>query len=158
VIDLFCQTVNPDTEKTVTRGAFKTPSLLNTELRGPYFHDGSAASLEQVMDFYAMGGGRMNSNVEKDPIEPFVATPAQKKAVVAFMKTLTDERVRWEKAPFDHPELPLPNGQAGDETAVTSDDGVLANDHTDIVPAVGSEGRAWDGGSALKSFEQTLMQ
>ena len=156
-IDLFCADVDPS-EKTVTKGAFKVPNLLNVELRGPYFHDRNAATLEQVINFYAMGGGRMNTNEEKDPIEPFVVTAEQKKAVVAFLKTLTDERVRWEKAPFDHPELPVPQGAAGDETAVTSGDDVLADDQMVVVPAVGAGGRAWDGGSSLKSFEETLKQ
>jgi hypothetical protein len=37
---------------------------------------------------------------------------------VAFLKRpLTDDRVRWEKAPFDHPELLVPNGQLGNESA-----------------------------------------
>ena len=38
--------------------------------------------------------------------------------LVAFLKALTDERVRWEKAPFDHPSLTIPNGHVGDENKV----------------------------------------
>jgi hypothetical protein len=36
-----------------------------------------------------------------------------------ILESLTDERLRWEKAPFDHPALCLPNGQSGDTTRVT---------------------------------------
>ena len=37
-------------------GRFKAPGLRNVELTGPYFHNGSAATLEEVVDFYTRGG------------------------------------------------------------------------------------------------------
>jgi hypothetical protein len=46
-------------------------------------------------------------------------TDNQKTALVNFLLSLTDERVRWEKAPFDHPALCVPNGQSGDTSKVT---------------------------------------
>ncbi|MCY1465736.1 hypothetical protein D9M71_839240 [compost metagenome] len=47
-------------------------------------------------------------------------TPDEVDAVVKFMEVgLTDPRVAWERAPFDHPSLVLPQGHVGDENAVT---------------------------------------
>ena len=58
-------------------------------------------------------------------------TPEELSDMVAFMLSLTDERVRWEKAPFDHPQLFVPNGEnpAGTDTLIE-------------IPAVGAGGRA----------------
>ena len=87
---------------------FKTAGLRNVELTGPYFHNGSAATLRQVVDFYARGGDfRVGANAI--PALPGL-TAANKDELVDFMLALTDERVRTEKAPFDHPSLAVPNG------------------------------------------------
>ena len=81
-------------------GNFKSSGLRNIEFSGPYFHNGGQASLEQVVDFYARGGDFQNN-----AIRAFNVSGAQKASLVAFMKSLTDDRVRFERAPFDHPEL-----------------------------------------------------
>ena len=73
--------------------------------------------------------------------------------IVAFMKALTDERVRWEKAPFDHPSLTLPNGHVGDENKVKLNPAI---EQTMVVPAVGAAGRKPKGLSALQSFDAGL--
>jgi hypothetical protein len=73
--------------------------------------------------------------------------------IVAFMKALTDDRVRWEKAPFDHPSLSIPNGHVGDENKVTGNPAV---EQTLLLPAVGAAGRQTKGLPALKSFESGL--
>ncbi len=44
------------------KAAFKIPSLRNIELTGPYMHNGSMASLEQVMEFYSRHGNFKNPN------------------------------------------------------------------------------------------------
>lgn len=46
----------------MTRGAFKTPTLWNISQTAPYFHDGSARTLRDVVDHY-MSGGRVRSNL-----------------------------------------------------------------------------------------------
>ena len=46
----------------VLKGAFRTPGLKDIELTAPYFHDGSAETLESVMDYY-IEGGRHRSGV-----------------------------------------------------------------------------------------------
>jgi hypothetical protein len=73
--------------------------------------------------------------------------------LVAFMKSLTDERVRWEKAPFDHPSLTIPNGHLGNEQRVS---GNPAQETTMNLPAVGAAGRQAKRLSALQSFDTGL--
>ena len=86
------------------RGRFKTPSLRNVELTAPYFHNGRFDTLEEVVEFYDRGGDFNGPNL--DPrIVPLGLTPGQKAALVAFLKTLTDDRVRNELPPFDRPLL-----------------------------------------------------
>ncbi len=123
--------VNP-----ITRGAFKVPNLRNQEYMGPYFHNGGNASLRQVVEFYARGGDFPNTNIahldaDLAPIPGLdvnaaplpgstVTAEARIEALVAFLAHgLTDERVAMEAAPFDHPQLVIPEGANG--RAPTSD-------------------------------------
>jgi cytochrome c peroxidase len=94
----------------VDRGAFKTPGLRDVKLTGPYFHNGSFATLEQVVDFYDRGGDFDNREKAKR-IKSLKLAADEKTALVDFLRNgLTDCRVEKERAPFDHPALPLPNG------------------------------------------------
>lgn len=69
------------------RHAFKTPSLRNVALTAPYFHDGSAPTLEAVIDFYNRGGDRHGVN----PLIMPLGLDAQDQAdLVAFLRALTD--------------------------------------------------------------------
>ena len=56
--------------------AFKTPSLRNVAERGPYMHDGSVATLEEVIDLYNKGGVDRPSRAA--PIEPLGLNAAEK--------------------------------------------------------------------------------
>jgi cytochrome c peroxidase len=68
-------------------GAFKTPSLRNVALTSPYMHDGSLATLEKVVDFYAKGG---IPNENLDPgIQRLKLTVDDKADLVEFLKSLT---------------------------------------------------------------------
>ena len=193
-------------------GAFKIPTLRNVELTAPYFHNGAAKSLEEVVDFYISGGVFQSAPVKPNLIganglslktgveigfDPFrinpvsiaplgtlgganfdnfgpqgvtrvngvtVITPcnttanplcefqggalveSDKQALVAFMKALTDDRVKYRKAPFDHPELYVPDGHIGDESTVIDLSGTALDQFTKI-PAVGK-----DGGPQLPKF------
>jgi hypothetical protein len=70
---------------------------------------------------------------------------------------LTEDRVRWEKAPFDHPGLTVPNGHPFNEMTVRKDDkSVYAIDDNMIVPAVGAAGRAPLKLPALGPFDAGL--
>ena len=96
-------------------GAFKVPQLRNVELTGPYMHNGGMATLLQVVDFYTRGGNFDIENLaDLDPaivpIGPLLGEPSQKNDLISFMLALTDERVRNESEPFDHPELFVPHG------------------------------------------------
>lgn len=128
-------------------GSFKIPTLRNVELTGPYMHNGSMATLEEVVAFYTRGG-----NFEEFPLhfgtvfpQPELFASAQARAdVVAFLESLTDERVRFERAPFDHPELRVPHGHAGDASVVSGGHALgadLALDRVLVIPAVGAAGR-----------------
>ncbi len=239
-------------EREAVDGSFKTPSLRNVELTGPYFHNGGQATLEQVVQFYNRGGDRkdmfqktgedckqpkvnkdaygnlvvvpdsesglidstgfkpesgQSSNLDPDiagsrdpfvspcptaddlapeaevfePIDPepdpLVAlglpkapvakdlpsktlnlTKAEVADLVAFMKSLTDERVRWEKAPFDHPSLVIPTGHVGDELSVGYNSTTnQANQEAVELPAVGLQGRQLYGIQALQPFDSNLQ-
>lgn len=69
-------------------GKFKTPTLRNIELTAPYMHDGSLATLEEVIELYNKGG---EVHPNKDfRIQPLELTDQQKRDLLAFLKTLTD--------------------------------------------------------------------
>jgi hypothetical protein len=93
-------------------GAFKIPTLRNVELTGPYMHNGSMKNLEEVIEFYDRGGNVENREHFGTFVFPQHFTRQEKQDLKAFLLTLTDERVRWERAPFDHPSLKVPNGLA----------------------------------------------
>jgi cytochrome c peroxidase len=115
-------------EPTAVAGSFKTSSLRNVEVNGPYLHTGGKATLLQVMELYDGGGDFANATLPP-LIRPLALSADQLAALVAFLVSLTDERVLYERAPFDHPELPLPAGRnaAGDDIIT-------------MLPAVGAAG------------------
>lgn len=73
------------------KGAFKTPTLRHVGQTAPYMHNGVFKTLEQVVDFYDEGGGSglglplPNQTLPPDKLH---LTPAEKRALVAFMKSL----------------------------------------------------------------------
>ena len=71
------------------RGAFKTPTLRNIELTAPYMHDGSQATLEEVVDWYAKGG-HPNAFLS-DKIKKLDLTDQDRADLVAYMRALTGE-------------------------------------------------------------------
>lgn len=77
------------------KNAFKTPSLRNVAVTAPYMHNGVFSTLEEVVDFYNKGGGvGLGIPVENQtlPSDKLELTPKETKALVAFMKTLTDKK------------------------------------------------------------------
>jgi cytochrome c peroxidase len=135
-------------------GAFKTPTLRNVELTGPYFHNGGQATLMQVIDFYTRGGDfheRNMANLDPDIDRLDGMNEYGKNRLVDFLLALTDERVRWEKAPFDHPELFVPNGSPGDSSAVNCPAGQTCTEFI-RVPPIGANGRSAEALPALETF------
>jgi cytochrome c peroxidase len=87
------------------QGKFSTPTLRNVALTAPYMHDGRFKTLEEVIDHYSSGVQRsptLDPNLAKHPIDGIGLTSADKKALVAFLKTLTDTNL---------PTSFYPNGQ-----------------------------------------------
>lgn len=69
------------------RGRFKTASLRALAFTAPYMHDGSLATLDDVVEFYARGG---NPHAQLDPdLRPFEASAEERAALVAFLKALS---------------------------------------------------------------------
>jgi hypothetical protein len=84
-----------------------------------------------VLEFYDSGGDFDRTiNATKAPaIVPLQLSVDQQKSLVAFLLALTDDRVRLQQAPFDHPQLFVPNG-----------DSPVGTDNTVEIPAVGASG------------------
>jgi cytochrome c peroxidase len=69
-------------------GHFKSPSLRNVEVTGPYMHDGRFTTLDAVLDHYSNGGkNHPNRDIR---VQPLHFTASEKAALIAFLKTLTD--------------------------------------------------------------------
>jgi hypothetical protein len=92
-------------------------------------------------------------NVSRPNHETLNLSTSDVNDLVAFMKTLTDERVRWEQAPFDHPSLVITNGSVGDENKLNAN---VLKEQTILLQAVGAKGRKAKGMAELKSFESGL--
>ena len=71
------------------KGAFKTPTLREIEMTAPYFHDGSASTLREVVDHYARGGDD-RSNVSID-VKKLNLTEQDKEDLVDFLRSLTSK-------------------------------------------------------------------
>ncbi|MCI0636471.1 MAG: conjugal transfer protein, partial [Actinobacteria bacterium] len=78
-----------------TMAAFKVPSLRNVELTGPYMHNGGMVTLEEVLQFYNRGGNVSSHGKDAQFLFGVGASDPMLADVVAFLKALTDERVRW---------------------------------------------------------------
>jgi cytochrome c peroxidase len=117
------------TEVTDVAGSFKTSSLRNLDLGGPYLHTGGKSTLRQVVEFYDNGGDADNPSLSP-LMRPLGLTEVQVVGLVAFLVSLTDDRVLYQRAPFDHPELPVPAGQDASGADLLT-----------LVPAVGALGQ-----------------
>jgi len=148
-------------------GAFKTSTIRNIALTGPYMHNGGLSTLRQVVDFYVRGGDfatTSNMNFDSEGLTvlpllrdsgaiPGLPTPEQRRDnLVQFMMALTDQRVANESAPFDHPEIFVPI--TGDAPVSPGSRDLLLADTTNFkrVFAVGSGGRGSVGLPPLSTF------
>lgn len=140
-------------------GSYKIPTIRNIELTGPYMHNGGMATLDEVLAFYTRGGNFATPPKEFAKIFAQVdlrLAPQKRTDLLNFLKSLTDDRVRFEKAPFDHPELIVPHGHAGNNATITKThpiSGALAADEFLFIPAVGAAGRT----KALQAFDRYLQ-
>lgn len=83
----------------ILKGAFKTPGLRDIAATPPYFHDGSAKTLGNVMDHYVTGGV-VRSNLSPN-IKPLVLDASEKEDLIAFLQALSSP-----PQPLLHPVLP----------------------------------------------------
>jgi cytochrome c peroxidase len=84
------------TKNEADKGAFKTPTLRDVAKRGPYMHDGSEKTLEDVVAFYNRGGVK-NAWLSND-VRPLGLTATEQADLVEFLKSLTgvmDPDVGW---------------------------------------------------------------
>lgn len=83
-------------------GAFKTPTLRDIEHTGPYMHDGSIETLEEVVEYYDRGG-TPNKNLDAR-MKPLHLTAQEKSDLVAFLKALSGEGWQNIKPPAQFPQ------------------------------------------------------
>ena len=89
------------TRKDADKGKFRAPSLRNVALTAPYMHDGSVASLEEVLDFYEAGGrniteGDHAGDGRKSPnksgfVPGFILSNEERQGLLDFLSALTDQ-------------------------------------------------------------------
>ncbi len=85
------------TGKDFDRGKFAVPSLRNVELTSPYMHDGRFKTLEEVVEHYSGGvkqSATLDPNLAKHPVSGIALSDSDKKALIAFLKTLTDDSLK----------------------------------------------------------------
>jgi cytochrome c peroxidase len=95
-IGIGMKDANPDlgrynvTKSEADKGAFKTPTLLDISKSAPYFHSGSAATLEEAVDTM-LGGGIDNPSLDRKNLKAYKLTKQQREDLLAFLRSLTVE-------------------------------------------------------------------
>ncbi|MFM2222961.1 MAG: hypothetical protein RLZZ78_1218, partial [Armatimonadota bacterium] len=141
------------TTRLAINGAFKTPGLRNVALTAPYMHNGGAATLSQVINIYHRGGDFGRENMPDTSPDVALAggmTIFQKRDLLQVMLEMTDARVERRSAPFDHPELIIPNGhtiRTGTTSTLINRGNGTAQDNLLVIPATGR-----NGGAPLRRF------
>ncbi|MEZ7979556.1 MAG: hypothetical protein QMC74_07655 [Myxococcota bacterium] len=87
-------------------GNSKTTHLFNLPLTAPYFHDGSAADLSEMLDFYIRGGNRVDQKFKIKKLKKRIKK-GDKANVIAMLEGLTDPRIAEGSGPYAHPSLQL---------------------------------------------------
>ena len=77
------------TGKPEDKGAFKTPTLREIARTAPYMHDGSLATIDEVIEYYD-GGGKANPSLDRE-VRPLRLNAGEKKALAAFLRSLTGQ-------------------------------------------------------------------
>ena len=132
-------------------GSFKTPGLRNVGLTAPYFHNGGKSTLEQVVAFYNAGGDFSDQPCLVFPtcrtnreIVPLGLTATQQTQLVDFLRNgLADPRVQKQSAPFDHPQIIVPNGHSRNLDGTVSLNPPITGQPVDNpldIPATGAAG------------------
>ncbi len=117
----------PNDEAVPDVGSFKSSHLFNLPFTAPYFHDGSAANLQEMLDFYVRGGNHDLPELSSQ-IRVLDASAAEQQLVLDMMELLTDSRIPAGTAPFNHPSLKLPLADGTHLVMRSSDDPAAAAD------------------------------
>ena len=140
-------------------GAFKVPSLRNVALTAPYFHNGDVLTLRAGRRATMAGrqcvSGQRNSTARSS--SRWASQPDAKlrrdRRTRRLPGALTDDRVVFQRAPFDHPQLFVPNGHPGNSNSTTDANGDgLADDVLVEIPAIGAQ-----GGNPLPGFLEGIL-
>jgi len=141
----------------IVNGTFKTPSLRNIALTGPYFHNGGAGTLEQVIQFYARGSDFAEINAQDldadvDGVGQIRNKASKQAALTAFLaEALLDPRVATRSGVFCTPSLPLKDGYDGNELFVVDNGNGEAVPTINELPQTGAA-----GGPAFRPFADLL--
>jgi hypothetical protein len=95
-----------DTGVAAEPAQFRAPTLRNIAVTAPYMHDGSIATLKDVIAHYAAGG--RHKRAKSDKVRGFAISPAEIDDLVAFLESLTDQRFLTNPAlsnPLSNPDL-----------------------------------------------------
>jgi len=76
------------TNKPEDTGAFKTPTLRDIAKSAPYFHDGSAKTLEEAVDIM-LAGGKDNEHLDRKNLQKHSIPPDQREDLLNFLRALT---------------------------------------------------------------------
>ncbi|HKS08125.1 MAG TPA: cytochrome c peroxidase [Pyrinomonadaceae bacterium] len=87
------------TKKPEDTGAFKTPTLRDIAKSAPYFHDGSAKTLEEAVDIM-LAGGKPNQYLDKKNLEPHKLLPEQREDLLNFLRSLSVDDCNLTKPPL----------------------------------------------------------
>jgi len=147
------------TEQPFDRGAFKTPSLRNVELRGSYFHNGRFSTLEEVVGFYDRGG---DFNAPNKPllIHDLNLSQGQKDDLLAFLRRpITDPRVAAETGPFERPRLYMESNRVPQITGIGRPGSGSATPQIKVIspPLAGNPNFTVSVASALGNAAATLV-
>ena len=84
------------TKEEKDKGAFRTPSLRELKYTGPYMHNGTLSTLEEIVEFYDQGGGpHPNKNAM---IQPLGLLTSEKAALVAFLESMSSDSMPYADA------------------------------------------------------------
>ena len=87
------------TNRSEEMGAFKTPTLRDVARSGPYFHDGSAQTLEEAVDIM-VAGGKPNPYLDTKNLQPRNPLPEQREDLLNFLRSLTVDDCKLTKPPL----------------------------------------------------------
>jgi cytochrome c peroxidase len=115
-------------------GYFKAPTLRNIAVTAPYMHDGSIATLDEVIDHYAAGGRAPNNPYKSEFLSGFTVNAQERQDLLAFLDSLTDEEFLTNPKFADPFLAPLCPGDCDYDGAVDLDELV-----TSVAIEMGSE-------------------